>query len=166
MNDMKKTKTVVLFKLSFVYLLLQLFLCFFSKGDDIVIMLAIVYLAFLVCALLPLVGLFAVNDYRKAISSPQAVVSFGQKIFYGILALNAPCLFAIFIAIFIPYSWQVSIPAWGIFHVFLVDNVLCLIVLLILLIKTRSKFFGYGLATSVVLAASSAALVYMVDTWY
>ena len=78
------------------------------------------------------------------------MVFYARLVFSGILALNV----LLYILVFWSYTQLVDV-------LYVINSLFLLGALLVLLIKTRSKFFGYGLATSVILTISSlGALIY------
>jgi|BioPla2DNA2_1021312.scaffolds.fasta_scaffold55435_3 hypothetical protein len=168
MNTEKMTKSVVLFILSFPYLLFQS-ICYHAheRGfhSDIGAMILFTGLIYL---FLPLTGLFAVSDYKKTSSPLIKIVHYGRIIFLGTLALNVLHSLVILILPSIAESIVVEIidesfPILDddrIFEILLaapyfVSSILQLLVWLILLIRTRSLIFGFGLATFVILTVSS-----------
>lgn len=172
MSSAKKTKTVLLFKLSILLVLLQslaLLPAFIANNDTgLVVVIGSLFLDGLICMLLPLIGLFAISDYCKT-ASVQINLSYGQIFFWSILALNV--VYVIFTiaapSVFKSTLYSCSetfghcVPSIVLLELtpYILSCILLLVVMLKLLTKTRSIIFGYGLATLFVLTGCTLGVL-------
>lgn len=178
MSSVKKTKTVLLFKLSIALVLLEslalLLACIGNNRAGLFVVVGSLILDSLICILLPLIGLFAVSDYRKT-ASEQINLSYGQIFFWSILALNV--VYVLFM-IAVPGVFESilnscsetfghCIPSEVPLELtpYVLSCILQLVVLLTLLTKTRSIILGYGLATLFILTVYTlGALIFVPST--